>query len=223
MFFRNNKTLIIIFTISLIFYLLSCFGVFDGLSEIVAHSLYNALGYTNKWSKTFGEPWFVNMNNNISAFGSKEIVLIFAIFISVYLFKARNKTKALNFLLTVAGGIILLVVLKSFTSKNEIISFKSFLTENLSNFPSGHAFIATVLYLASASAFKSHKHSSEVNVYFFTFASILILLVGISRIAVATHTITEVIAGWSLGLSWYSFSEMVLKFNLPKKERSINK
>lgn len=220
--FAISKRLLILFFAGIFIFILSCFGVFDPMSSGIAKTLYNHLGYTNKWSTTYGEPWFVSMNTNISAFGSREVVLIFITFFSVYLFKARNKTKALNFLLTVTGGIILIIVIKSFTSTNEVISFKTFLTESLSNFPSGHAFIATVLYLAAASALKSHMQSSEVNFYFFFAASVLIFIVGISRVIGSTHTVTEVTAGWSLGLSWYSFSEMILKFNLPKKESITN-
>lgn len=220
--FAISKRLLILFFAGIFIFVLSCIKVFDPISSKIATILYYYLGYTNKWSTTYGEPWFVSMNANISAFGSREVVLIFTLFISIYLFKARNKTKALNFLLTVVGGIILIVVLKSFTSTNEVISFKTFLTESLSNFPSGHTFIATVLYLAAASGLKSHRRSTEVNYYFFIAASILIFMVGISRIAGGAHTLTEAIAGWSLGLSWYLFSEMILKFNLPKKETLTN-
>ena len=73
MFFRTNKTLIIVFTISLIVYLLSCFGAFDAFSAFISKSLYNALGYTNKWSHSYGPPWFVGMINDISALGSREL------------------------------------------------------------------------------------------------------------------------------------------------------
>ncbi|MEO8232031.1 MAG: phosphatase PAP2 family protein [Ignavibacteriota bacterium] len=213
MFLKSNKNLITIFVSSFIIFLLSCFGLFDGLSALVSKSLYNTLGYTNKWSTTYGESWFVNMSSNISAFGSREVVLIFSIFFLFYLFKARDKTKALDFLLTVTGGIILIVVLKSFTSTNEIISFKTFLTESLSNFPSGHTFIATILYLGTASALKSYRRSSEVNVYFFIAASVLIFIVGMSRVTGGAHTVTEVIAGWSLGLCWFTFAQMFLRLN----------
>jgi membrane-associated phospholipid phosphatase len=41
-------------------------------------------------------------------------------------------------------------------------------------------------------------------------AAIIIALVGISRFVGSGHTITEVIAGWSLGLCWYSFVQIFL-------------
>jgi hypothetical protein len=39
MFFKSNKNLIAIFLSSFIIYLLSCFGLFDGLSAVVANKL----------------------------------------------------------------------------------------------------------------------------------------------------------------------------------------
>lgn len=210
MFFRNNKTLIIIFTISLIFYLLSCFGVFDGLSEFVAHSLYNALGYTNKWSHSYGPPWFVNMVNNISSLGSRELVLIISIFMFFFIKIIRGEKAAKNFLFTVGVGILIILSVKSITSKLDELTFKSLLVESLSNFPSGHTFIATVLYLSIARYLSTHRKYEPVNKFLFISAAIIIALVGISRFVGSGHTITEVIAGWSLGLCWYSFVQIFL-------------
>jgi undecaprenyl-diphosphatase len=210
MFFRTNKTLIIVFTISLIVYLLSCFGAFDGLSEIVAHSLYNALGYTNKWSHSFGPPWFVGMINDISSLGSRELVLIISTFMYFYLRMLKGKSDAGKFIFTVGLGIVLILVTKTITSNHAEINFNTILTETLSNFPSGHTFIATVMYLAMARYLNTHRKYEPVNKFLFISAAIIIALVGISRFVGSGHTITEVIAGWSLGLCWYTFAQMFL-------------
>lgn len=211
MFFKPNKHYYIIFFLSLFVYLLSCFGFFNGLSETVAHSLYNALGYTNKWSHTYGPDWFVGSIGDISALGSRELVLVFTVFIYFYLSITRSKKDAKYFLLTVGLGIILILFTKSITSKLEDLSLNSLLTESLSNFPSGHTFIATVLYLAIAKYLNSDKKVLQANKYLFTFAIIVIILVGISRFVGSGHTVTEVIAGWSLGICWFTFSQLFLR------------
>lgn len=210
MFFRTNKTLIIVFTISLIVYLLSCLGAFDGLSEIVAHSLYNALGYTNKWSHSFGPPWFVGMINDISSLGSRELVLIISTFMYFYLRMIKGKSDAGKFIFTVGLGIVLILVTKTITSNHAEINFNTILTETLSNFPSGHTFIATVMYLAIARYLSTHRKYEPINKFLFISAAIIIALVGISRFVGSGHTITEVIAGWSLGLCWYSIAQIFL-------------
>jgi undecaprenyl-diphosphatase len=213
MIFATNKKLLIIFASSLIVYLLSCFGLFDGISAIVAESLYNMLGYTNKWSHSYGPRWFVGSIGDISALGSRELVLIFSVFMYFYLSITRTKTEAKYFLFTVGVGIILILVTKSITSKQEDLSLNSLLTESLSNFPSGHTFIATVLYLAIAKYLISDKKILRANKYLFTSAMIIILMVGISRFIGGGHTVTEVIAGWSLGLCWYTFAQLFLRID----------
>ena len=210
MFFRTNKTLILIFVSSLSIFLLSCFGVFDGLSAVVAKALYNALGYTNKWSYSYGPPWFVNMVGDVSALGSRELVLIFSTFIFFYLKMIRGSKAAYNFLFTVVLGIFLIIVTKSITSKHEELYLKSVLIETLSNFPSGHTFIATVLYFSIARNLGTKLKYEFVNRYLFVSAAIIVAIVGISRFVSNGHTVTEVISGWSLGAAWYSFAQMFL-------------
>lgn len=210
MFIKNNKRLLFVFFTSMFVYLLSCIGIFDGLSEITSHSLYNALGYTNKWSFSYGPPWFVNMFGDISALGSRELVLIISVFMFFYLKLIRGSKAAYNFLFTVGFGILLIIVTKSITSKHEELYLKSVLIESLSNFPSGHTFIATVLYFSIAKNLSTRLKYEQVNRFLFLSASIIVTVVGISRILGSGHTVTEVIAGWSLGLCWYTFAQLFL-------------
>lgn len=213
MFLKSNKNLITIFISSFIIYLLSCLGLFDGISAIGAKFLYNSLGYTNRWSFTYGPPWFVGMINNISSLGSRELVLIFSTLIYFYLKLSVGKKDAYNYLFTVGSGIIFILITKSITSSHQEINFNTLLTETLSNFPSGHTFISTVMYLAIAKYLSSRKNSDEVNKFLYGSAISIILLVGISRFLGSGHTVTEVIAGWSLGLCWFTFLQMFLRLN----------
>ena len=210
MFLKSNKKLLTIFGLSFIVYLLSCFGLFNGLSAFVARSLYNMLGYTTKWTHSYGPEWFVGMVGDISALGSRELVLIFSIFIFFYLKKTRDRAAANNFIFTVGLGIILILATKSITSKQEDLVLSSVLTESLSNFPSGHTFIATVMYLAIAKSLNSKNKSYDVNNLLNVSAYLVIILVGISRFIGSGHTVTEVIAGWSLGLCWFTFAQIFL-------------
>ncbi len=213
MIIRKNKTLLIIFLSGLFVYLLSCFGLFDGLSALGAKSLYKTFGYTNKWSHSYGPEWFVGMIGDISSLGSRELVLIFTVFSYFYLKISGKKYEAKNFLFTVGFGIILILIVKSTTSKLAELNLDAVLTESLSNFPSGHSFIATVLYFAIAQNFSSKDQNYRVKKYLFISASIIIVIVGISKFVGASHTITEVIAGWSLGLSWYTFTQLFLRLD----------
>jgi undecaprenyl-diphosphatase len=213
MIYKSNKILFTTFIISFLVYITSCFGVFDWISTLGAKALYNSFGYTNKWSHTYGPSWFLSTVNNISSLGSREIVFLFAIFLYLYLKFNRSNREAKNFIFTIGSGIILIFIIKSITTKQEELTLNAILSESISNFPSGHAFIATVLYFSFAKYLSNKISSHKSNEFLFIFASIIILLVGISMFLGGEHTITEIIAGWSLGLCWYSFTQLFLRMD----------
>ncbi len=111
------------------------------------------------------------MNGDISALGSRELVLLFSLIMYFYLKISRGKSDANKFIFTIGLGIIVILVTKSITSKHEDLNFSSILFETLSNFPSGHTFIATVLYFTIAQHLTSKKNSSATNRYLFISAS----------------------------------------------------
>lgn len=204
---KEQKLLIIFFVTGIFFFLLSSFGVFDGISAEVSLLLYNWLGYTNKWSHSYGPEWFVNLNGNVSSFGSKELVFIISTIFFFYLLASYRKKDALKFAFTVLISLIFIVLVKYINSDRETVTFKELYTETLANFPSGHTFISTVLYPSTANSIKLKS-------FYFTSAIAIVIIVGISRVTGSGHTVTDVIAGWSLGLSWFALIKFILFRNL---------
>lgn len=207
---KVNRTYLIILTVSFMVFLLSCFGTFDWLSSLVARALYNSLGYTNKWSHTYGPSWFLGIQNDISSFGSREIILLISIFLYFYIKLNRSEKDANSFLFLASLGIIPILIMKIATSSHDELTFHSVLTESISSFPSGHAYIATIVYYSAVQSLSLRNTNPQAKKYLFISASILIALIGISRILGHYHTVTEVIAGWSLGLSWFAFAQLFL-------------
>lgn len=212
--FTEKKILVLLFLIGLFFFLLSAFGVFNDLSASVSSLLYNNLGYTNKWSKSYGPSWFVNMNENVSSFGSKELVFIISTIFFFYLIVVERKKDAFKFAFTVVISLIFIVVVKFINSERETVTLKEIYTETLANFPSGHAFISTVLYPSIAYFLSKSTKNNKERIFYFTIAIAIVIIVGVSRVTGSGHTVTEVIAGWSLGLCWFS----LIKFTLLKNK-----
>lgn len=207
---KEQKLLIVFFLTGIFFFLLSSFGVFDGISAKVSSLLYNWLGYTNKWSKSYGPSWFVNMNGNISSFGSKELVFIISTIFFFYLLVSDRKKDAVKFAFTVIISLMFIVLVKYINSERETITFKELYTETLANFPSGHTFISTVLYPSIAYFLSLTANSIKLKSFYFTSAIAIVIIVGISRVTGSGHTVTDVIAGWSLGLSWFALIKFIL-------------
>jgi membrane-associated phospholipid phosphatase len=70
------------------------------------------------------------------------------------------------------------------------------------SFPSGHAFGSAVVYGLMAILALRVWHGSRWRWVIAGGLALLILLIGLSRILLGKHYLTDVIAGWSLGLGW---------------------
>ena len=160
-------------------------------------------GMTNRWSKSFGPDWLVGISRDISALGGHIDFILIVGFVMFFLYFLREDKRLTEFLVTVIGAVLLLFILKFTLNPNSPDNmFGVFFSDDL-GFPSGHALMSIVLYsaLAKYSGRKLIYTSARYVVY--TFAAILIFLIGISRLF-TSHTPTEVIAGWSAGLFWLS-------------------
>jgi membrane-associated phospholipid phosphatase len=165
---------------------------------------------TNKWSKTYGPDWLVNLCDDISALGGHINFVLIVGFVSFFLFYLREQRRLTEFLFAVIGSVVLLTILK-FTMNpsgtNNIIDV--FITDDF-GFPSGHALTSLVLY-ATLAKFSSRKLIyTKARYVIYVFASVLIFLIGVARLF-TSHTATEVIAGWCAGIFWLSIVNYIFR------------
>ncbi len=178
----------------------------------IDYFLLDNLGYTNRWSKTYGSSTFVRTLNNLSALGGKVLLFLATTFTVVY-YVIRKEYKLLwKFLTVIISGTFLLLVTKMIFAVDIPYEPMDLLLSSISTYPSGHAFMGMLFYLTIAVFITRKQRRSEVRVYTFVFVSIIIFLIGISRILGAQHNLTEVLAGWSLALIWVTFCWLVERF-----------
>jgi undecaprenyl-diphosphatase len=193
-------------------FLLTLLGVTDGISEWIDFFLLNNLGHTNKWSKTYGSSLFVHTLNDLSALGGKVLLFIATTFTVVY-YKIRKEYKLLwKFLIVIVIGSFLLLFMKMVFAENVPYEPIDLLISSIASYPSGHAFMSMLFYLTIAVLLMRKQRRSEVRVYTLVFTSIIIFLIGISRVLGAKHNLTEVLAGWSLALIWLSCCWLLERF-----------
>jgi undecaprenyl-diphosphatase len=208
---KLNFAYLLLATASGIF-LLTLIGVTDGISEWIDYFLLYNLGYTNKWSKTYGSPLFVNTLGDLAALGGKVLLFIATTFTVVY-YKIRKENKLLwKFLIVIFGGSFLLLFMKMVFAKDVPYEPIDLLVSSIAKYPSGHAFMAMLFYLTIAVLLTRKQRRREVRVYTLVFTSIIIFLIGISRIFGAQHNLTEVLAGWSLAIIWLSCCWLIERF-----------
>jgi len=198
-------------TASIVF-LLTLIGVTNGVSDWIDYFLLDNLGYTNKWSKTYGSSLFVHTLNDLAALGGKVLLFIATTFIIIY-YTIRKEYKLLwKFLTVIIGGLFLLLVVKMMFAEDVPYEPIDLLLSSIAKYPSGHAYMALLFYLMIAVFLTRKLRRSEVRVYTFVFSSIIIFLIGISRILGAQHNLTEVLAGWSLAMIWLTCCWLIERF-----------
>jgi undecaprenyl-diphosphatase len=210
----------IILSFSLFTFFLTIIGFTDGFSKMVALFLQNKFGFTNKWSTTYGPEWWVNTNKDIAAIAGKIVLLIYTLILIGY-FTIRKKQRRLwKFIFIFFGGAAIMTIFKIIFAEELPYEPIHFVTTTFSNYPSGHTMMGTVFYLTLAVYITRAQHTLKTKRYTLIAASILVVLIGFSRFLIGNHTVTEVLAGWSLGLIWLCFCWFLDRY-IKKKRREL--
>ena len=132
-----------------------------------------------------------------------EPIFVIAVGVIVFLYlwlRERNYQGMIFILLAFAGGTVLNQVLKRIFERprpeimDQLTSF---------SFPSGHS-MAGVFYLFTLAYIFSEIAKEKKKIQIVWIAAVLLAcLIGLSRIAEGRHFATDVIAGWSMGYSWF--------------------
>lgn len=138
------------------------------------------------------------------------IVVIAAILMIGFLFKQWKLALAYG-LAVILGNLVLNPVLKEIFQRSRPDEALRMVAEASYSFPSGHSFATGMIYPLFADfllrSTNLSKHSTLIQ-----FILILVMVsIGLSRIYLGVHYFTDVIAGFSLGFSFYCLTRFVLE------------
>jgi len=148
-----------------------------------------------------GPRWLIEVGRDVTAFGSSVVVALLTAAVVGYLWLQR-KYGALWFVVVVTtGGGLLSHLLKEFFARPRPDAVPCLWVNSLS-FPSGHAILAAVVYLALGILLARLEPRPLLKAYFLGVMMALTVLVGVSRVYLGVHYPTDVLAGWTVGLVW---------------------
>ena len=147
-------------------------------------------------------PLLKEILRDITSFGSMTILLAIVVLAAVYLALA-SQIRNMGILIVISiGGVILISCLKWGFSRPRpdvaVDGIRIFTT----SFPSQHAALSMIVYLAIARLIAATNRSMRLPAYCFLVAAVLIFLIGISRVSLGLHYPTDILAGWSIGAVW---------------------
>jgi undecaprenyl-diphosphatase len=197
---------------SLVVFFLLLSGFTDEFSAWTENTLVEKLGYTNDWSVSYGPEWFVDLNKEIGALGGAVFMTIAVASIIGFYYRTGDRRRMWRFILIIVLGFLFMTIMKTIFSYEKPSNDPESFVKTVSTFPSGHAMMATIFYLTAAIYLTRRYRGTKIRRYYIVVASVIIILIGMSRVLGANHTPTEVIAGWSLGIIWLCLCWLVERF-----------
>ena len=168
-------------------------------------SMYNLMGYI-----TSG--FLVEIFSIITHFADTIIILSLGFVIFAYIYRVKDRTDALFFGFSMILGVILSESLKLIVHKARPVG--GYILASGYAFPSGHSLYSMIISLSLFIIYDEHlKSKNKLHRSFVYFLLILFpLLIGFSRIYLNVHWISDVIAGWSLGVFIVTLGVLLIRY-----------
>lgn len=149
-----------------------------------------------------GPDWLHTAMLDFTSLGGLSVLLLFALVAVGFLLIQRKPWSALMLSVALSGGLLLSEVMKGVFQRDRPPEvFQAVETINAS-FPSGHALLSTVFYLTLGVMLERAFARRRLKIYVLSVAVVIAGLVGISRVYLAAHWASDVMAGWALGAAW---------------------
>lgn len=164
-------------------------------------------------------PFLLKFFSWITQFGSQEFISLAMIIFIFWLLYSKQKIFVIPFVTTVLGSIL-------FTSLSKIVfqverPINSFISEDTFSFPSGHATISVALYgFIAYFIFRSVKNKL-IKELAITICSLLIILIGFSRIYLGVHFFSDIYIGYLVGFFWLSFGLVISESIISHKRINV--
>lgn len=153
-------------------------------------------------TKEFGPAWLAELIRDITALGSNWLLLFFCFSYAIYLTLAKKKHLATYLLITVVVGMAANFALKLGFDRPRPELVPHGTRVYTSSFPSGHAMASSLVWLTLA--FVASWDMVHINAKRFLIGTALFvsLAVAFSRLFMAVHWPTDVLAGLCAGIFW---------------------
>ncbi len=161
-------------------------------------------------TELLGPQWMEVVVRDITALGGVAVLSMVTFAVVGYLvLRGRQRTALFVMVAVVSGGLLTFWLKDAFGRERPgLVPFLD--PVHTAAFPSGHTKMATTTYLTLAVLLARTEKRRRVRAYLVAVATGLAILVGISRVSLAVHWPTDVLAGWAAGAVWALLGWVVL-------------
>lgn len=155
----------------------------------------------------------------ITILGNSLSVIIITILGALFLIHKNLKNEALFLALNILGVWLLNEALKAFFKRNRpdirIIEVHGY------SLPSGHAMIFMTLAIIASYLILIYLKGMPIRWFFATLLIILAIAIGLSRVYLRVHYLSDVLAGWSAGAFWSALNIVFHRYSYYRKNSTL--
>lgn len=175
---------------------------------------------TNLPAIALRSPAYVKSIVNSGFYIGKEVVTVVGILLGLYFLFKRYWQELTMLTIGLAGASLIFLALTTLFARQRPET-QIWIIVNLPSFPSGHAITGVTFYGLLAYLFASKMRSAFWKVVVVVAAVLIIGFIGFSRIFTGGHYLTDILAGYAVGIAW-SGTIYTLVESLFQKIRSRN-
>ena len=146
--------------------------------------------------------WLEALGRPFSWIGGWIGVIVLCVAASLVLASERAWLDLAFFLVVLAGSQLAVALLKDAFDRPRPAAGSAVELPASAAFPSGHAAAGVAVFGATAVLAAERLPSRRARAWLWSTAVAVGLAVGLSRVALNVHFVTDVLAGWCLGLAW---------------------
>ena len=192
---------------------------FGALAEELVEGNTQADTRVAAWLHEHATPAWTTVFENVTRIGNLVTLIAVVVVASIVLFRMRRIAELQLLLLASIGAEIITVGLKLGFERQRPFFADPLATESTYSFPSGHASVSLAVYGTLGYIAARHLGNRSAQLGVLAAAVSLVLLIGFSRLYLGVHFLTDVIAGFSIGLAWVALCVVLLHLRLRLKAR----
>jgi membrane protein DedA with SNARE-associated domain/membrane-associated phospholipid phosphatase len=155
------------------------------------------------WFVAHREPWLTTTLKIVAGLGSSAIAVPVALTIGIVLSRRRRSLRPIPYLATTyLGAEVLFQAVKRLTHRSRPPLHLAVSHFGGYAFPSGHTTLATAVWGALAITIGATATTGTRKATIYTTAAMIAVAVGITRLYLGAHWLTDVLGGWALGAAW---------------------
>jgi undecaprenyl-diphosphatase len=181
--------------------------LFGDIAEDMARNAATRLldEHVASWFHQHARPALTQTARIVTFFGSVSFVAAAAICFALIFAVRKSWDRLLALVLAVGGGSLLNILLKHFFHRQRPVLENPLVTLTSFGFPSGHTMGSTLFYGLLAIFMVQTVRTWRARVSTFCITVIGVLLIGLSRIYLGAHYLTDVLGAIAVGLAWLAF------------------